>query len=135
MIRPLKPGYLLFFLMSDVLLVWTALALSAYLRKTLGFGISGPNEAFATPWTLYLLASAIWLAGFWQANVYSPHHHLRHHLRRIITGHSIASLLFLGALYVSFRDYSRLQSFYFIALTFVGVVVHRVIAHFVLRAN
>lgn len=135
MIRPLKPGYLLFFLVSDVLLVCAALALSAFLRITLAIGISGPNEAFATPLTLYLLASVVWLAGFWQANVYSPHHHLRHHLRRIFTGHSIAALLFLGALYIVYRDYSRLQAFYFIALMFVGVVIHRVIANSFMRAR
>jgi exopolysaccharide biosynthesis polyprenyl glycosylphosphotransferase len=135
MIRPLKPGYLLFFLFSDIALICAGLALSAYLRVTLGIGLSGPDEAFETPLILYVLACVSWLAAFWQSNVYSPHHHLRHHLRRILTGHGIASLLFLGTLYVVYRDYSRLQAFYFIGISLVLIVLHRSIAHGVIQAN
>jgi exopolysaccharide biosynthesis polyprenyl glycosylphosphotransferase len=135
MIRPLKLQYLLFFIVSDMLVICGALVLSAYLRVTLEIGISGPNTAFATPTLLFAIASIIWLIAFWQANVYSPHHHLRHHLRRILTGHSMAALLFLGTLYVVYRDYSRLQAFYFIAISLLGVIVHRAIAHLLMRVG
>lgn len=135
MIRPLKPGYLLFLLLSDVLLVWGALALSGHLRITLDVGMSGPDTAFATPFILYLLSGAIWLVGFWQAGVYSPHQNARHHLRCICAGHGTAALLFLGALYVVYRDYSRLQAFYFIIISLVAVLLHRLAAHRLIWAN
>src|SRR5690606_15431584 len=51
--------------------------------------------------------------------------HFRLALRRVVAGHIIASLLFVGVLYVANREYSRLQSFYVMGLILVFVTGHR----------
>jgi exopolysaccharide biosynthesis polyprenyl glycosylphosphotransferase len=127
MIRPLTPAQLAFFLLSDIALVSGALVLSDYLRITLEVGRSGPESAFQTPFFLFAAACLLWIVGLWQADVYSPFSEFRFLLQRLITGHGIASLLFLGTLYIFYRDYSRLQAFYVIVLAFIGIFVHRAI--------
>jgi exopolysaccharide biosynthesis polyprenyl glycosylphosphotransferase len=127
MIRPVSPRRLIFFLLSDICLVWVALELADFMRITLGAGRTGPEIAFETPLTVFGIACIVWILGFWQARVYSPHHNFGLQLRRIITGHWMASLLFLGMLYISYRDYSRLQALYFIVIAFGGIVAHRAV--------
>jgi exopolysaccharide biosynthesis polyprenyl glycosylphosphotransferase len=128
MIRPVSPRRLIFFLVSDGCLVWGALELADFLRITLGIGRAGPEIAFETPLAVVIIACLVWVLAYWQARVYSPHHNFALQLRRIITGHWMASLLFLGMLYITYRDYSRLQALYFIILAFMGIVIHRAVA-------
>jgi len=125
MIRPVSPRRLTFFLLSDIGLIWVALETADYLRITLGVGRSGPEIAFETPLLVFAIAAVVWILGYWQARVYSPSHNFPLQLRRIITGHWMASLLFLGMLYITYRDYSRLQAAYFIVIAFVSIVAHR----------
>lgn len=125
MIRPVSLRRLAFFLLSDLFLIWGALELADYLRISLDIGREGPETAFETPLLVIIIAVVVWILAYWQARVYSPHHNFGLQLRRIITGHWMASLLFLGMLYITYRDYSRLQALYFILLAFAGVVIHR----------
>jgi exopolysaccharide biosynthesis polyprenyl glycosylphosphotransferase len=120
--------YGLFLVLSDVLLAVAALWLSSFLRINIDFGAEPLTQpAFITPPPLYGIAILIWLFAFQQAGVYRAGSDVRFRtaLRRVITGHVMAGLLFFGALYITFRDYSRLQSFYFLALMLAGVVAHR----------
>jgi exopolysaccharide biosynthesis polyprenyl glycosylphosphotransferase len=119
--------YQLFLATSDVLLVMLALALSSLLRINIDLGAEGIREAFITPPLLYPIAAALWLFTFGQARVYAAHSGLSlgRMLRRVFTGHALACLLFLGALYITYRDFSRLQAIYFMVLVLVGVVLHR----------
>ncbi len=120
--------YGLFLVFSDMLLVLASLWLSSFLRINIDIGAEALTEpAFGTPPPLYAIAMLIWLFAFHQAGVYRAGSDTRFRtaLRRVLTGHMMAGLLFFGALYIPFRDYSRLQSFYFLALMLAGVIVHR----------
>jgi exopolysaccharide biosynthesis polyprenyl glycosylphosphotransferase len=122
--------YGLFLVLSDILLVFVALGLSSFLRINLDLGAEPLTEpAFLTPPPLYGIAVLIWLFAFQQAGVYRAGSDMRFRtaLRRVLTGHMLGGLLFFGALYITFRDYSRLQSLYFLVLLLVGVVAHRAI--------
>src|SRR5205823_2303322 len=61
--------------------------------------------------------------------VYSPVHSawLWREVQRILVGHLLACLLFFGALYITYRDYSRLQSLYFVVLVLFCVYSHQLI--------
>ncbi len=127
MIRRFSLRYTLFVRFSDVLIVVLALALSSYLRINVGIGRSGSDEAFLTPPLLYVIASVLWQLAFQLLNVYSPKYSswLWPEIQRIVLGHALGCLLFFGVLYVTYRDYSRLQSLYFVALVLAGIVGHR----------
>jgi exopolysaccharide biosynthesis polyprenyl glycosylphosphotransferase len=119
--------YQAFLVLSDALIVAAMLTLSSRLRVVLDIGAPGMEFAFATPAWLYPVAIAVWWFAFQQAGVYSAVDsiHFRPSLRRVISGHIIASLLFVGVLYVANRDYSRLQAFYVISLILISVIAHR----------
>lgn len=121
--------YQLFLVITDIAVVIGALALSSYLRIHIDVGAEPlTSPAFLTPDALFIIAPIIWLFGFNQAGVYRPvGNRPRISTRRLIAGHSIASLLFLGALYVTYRDYSRLQAIYFLTITLIGTLGYRVI--------
>lgn len=125
MIRNLSPGYLLALLTSDILIVTVGLLASWWLRLNLPFGTFIPNDALSLPLWLFVISPFIWIIGLWQANLYTPQIGLFLYLRRIVTGHTIASLLFLGMIYTTYRDYSRLQALYLIAIVFGLLLLHR----------
>jgi exopolysaccharide biosynthesis polyprenyl glycosylphosphotransferase len=119
--------YALFLRVSDVVIVILALALSSLMRINLGIGLIGSDEAFLTPPALFIVASILWLLAFQLVGVYSPLYTawLWQELQRVILGHGLACLLFFGVLYITLRDYSRLQAFYLIGLVLLGVIAHR----------
>lgn len=119
--------YQLFLAASDVLFVIVALALSTLLRLNIPLGMRAAPEIFYAPPALYIIAAAAWVFAYAQVGVYSAHGGTPFFqtLRRIITGHVVATLIFLGALYMSFRDFSRLQVFYFVTILFALVLLHR----------
>jgi len=48
-----------------------------------------------------------------------------HSVQRLLFGHLTAALLFFGVLYLVYREYSRLQSTYFLFLAFIGLFGYR----------
>jgi exopolysaccharide biosynthesis polyprenyl glycosylphosphotransferase len=135
MMRHYSVRYLLFLYLMDVFILCLALALSSPIRISIDFGIPGVAEAFRTPTALYLIGSVIWLFAFHRSNVYGPRRSpdLEHELRNLVIGHITAALIFFGALYLSYRDFSRVQAAYFIALSFVLLAGYRIIARFFYR--
>jgi exopolysaccharide biosynthesis polyprenyl glycosylphosphotransferase len=119
--------YQLFLIASDIVLVTIALMASSALRIAIDLGAEGVDAAFATPLALYPIAAALWIFAFSQTGVYAAHGGtpFNQTLRRLLAGHALACLLFLGALYITFRDYSRLQALYFLFLLLVLFVLHR----------
>ena len=102
-------------------MVCGALALSSALRIRLEFGKPGAPEAFINPAILYVLASIIWLFAFSRSDVYGPRRspQIWGELWNILIGHTIASFIFFGILYLVYRDFSRVQAGYFIAIALV----------------
>ncbi len=123
--------YQAFLVLSDALIVSVMLFIAEQIRITVDLGKSNSPYNFETPFLLYPIAIAIWFIMFQKARVYSTVDslHFRPAARQVIAGHSVACLVFLGVLFLTYRDYSRLQALYFLVLTLIGVLVHR----FVLR--
>lgn len=121
--------YQLFLMGSDSVLVVLALALSSALRIHIDLGNAAPVTNFLIPPLLYPISIIIWLFAFGQSHVYLAHSSVSvgRVLRRIFAGHTLACLIFLGALYVTYRDFSRLQAVYFMALLLVFVMLHRLL--------
>ncbi len=125
MVRNLRPRYLLILLAADNLIVTAALLGSWWLRLNLAAGASIPEAAVSPPLWLFIATGLIWIFGLAQAGVYRPYVSRWTLLRRLISGQVVASLLFLGMIYLTYRDYSRLQALYLIGLIFGGLLLHR----------
>lgn len=127
--------YQLFLMVCDALLVMLALWFSSVIRINVDLGNDAAAAAFITPSFLYPIAVTIWLFAFSQTSVYTANSQitLARALRRVFAGHMLACLVFLGALYVVYRDFSRLQTFYFVTLLLVAISLHRAIMSLVRR--
>jgi exopolysaccharide biosynthesis polyprenyl glycosylphosphotransferase len=109
--------YQAFLALIDAILVIIALALSSFIRLNVDVGAEGESAAFETPLALYLIAPLIWLFALGKVGAYQTGETtIAGTLRRVGGGHILAALIFLGVLYLGFRDYSRLQAFYFLVL-------------------
>lgn len=119
--------YQFFLILSDAVLAVIALAISTFLRLHIHLGMDAALDTFVIPVSLHLITIVIWIVAYGQTGVYRLHGNVLfiHKLRSIVAGHTLATLLFLGALYLFFRDFSRLQTFYFVTLLFVFVLIHR----------
>lgn len=130
MMRQYSLRYLLFLYLTDLVIVCVALALSSALRINIEFGKPGAPVAFFTPKILYIIAGLVWLFAFSRSNVYEPRQNpqIWGELWSILIGHLIASFSFFGILYLTYRDFSRVQAGYFILLAFVGLVAYRLVS-------
>lgn len=119
------------FLATDVLCIVIALYLGELLRTQVDFGLEGPVSAFQTPRWLFVLAPLLWLAALYMSQIYVLRRNLTstQRISNLIVGQLGATLLFWGLLYIGFRDYSRLQSFYVIGFSFLLLLGYRLIAH------
>lgn len=119
--------YQIFLSACDAVLTVIALAISSALRINIDVGMDAVIDTFIPPPVLYALAALIFVFAYGQTGVYSAHGGtpLWRKLQRIGAGHVLAALLFLGVLYVGFRDFSRLQVIYFVVVGFALVTVHR----------
>lgn len=111
----------------DMAGVVVALYVAAWLRLMLPFGAgseaSDGTSAFGTPALLVPISILIWQIAFQLTHVYRAQLESRgwERLRALVAGQGLAALLFLGILYLTYRDYSRLQSGYMVLGT--GVIL------------
>jgi exopolysaccharide biosynthesis polyprenyl glycosylphosphotransferase len=119
--------YQSFLALCDMLVVLAALVGGSLLRLNIGLGMDAARETFITPPPLYLVAPLLFAAAYAQMGAYTVQPHARYVsvVRRVVTGHLFGTLLFLGALYLIFRDYSRLQAAYVVVLALAGVLGYR----------
>jgi len=124
-----NPRYQLFLAGSDAGLVILALLLSIVLRMNINLGMDADPEIFTPPLILYVVTPLIWLFAFGTSGAYSANSKMPfvQTLRRVTSGHILASLIFLGALYLIYRDFSRLQAFYFTGLSYLFIIIHRAV--------
>jgi exopolysaccharide biosynthesis polyprenyl glycosylphosphotransferase len=117
----------------DAVLLVLCLYLSSVIRINLPYGMEAPLSIFIMPPALYLIVLVIWGFIFFETNVYWHRYgtKFRYRLLNAVKSHFIACFLYFGVLYLVYRDISRLQSFYFVGLVFVGLVVSRIIIRLV----
>jgi exopolysaccharide biosynthesis polyprenyl glycosylphosphotransferase len=122
-------------LLCDIAATLIALRASASLRLVLPFGRDIEVYQVALAWPIYVLVGAIWTVLFL---LLAPHSRLLAQtllepIGRLAGAVALASLTFAGTLFLSFRELSRLQFIYFVALDLaVLLALHLVIRAFVL---
>ncbi|MDZ4767541.1 MAG: sugar transferase [Chloroflexota bacterium] len=125
----LKAHNALYFRLWDALLVLISLQLSYHVRLAIELGAPSNAEFIVVPWLLFPIALIVWQIVFQVFNVYAvaPKWLRTSVLRRLLQAHALATLTFWGVLYVSYRDFSRLQSVYFVIVLIVVMVVARLL--------
>lgn len=120
--------FALFLFLSDLSLVVAALLAATHLRLTLPLGKPAPDWRIVLPAPVYGMAVLIWAILFPVLEIYSPKYatRLRSELQRIALATVFAFMVLTGALYLSYRDVSRLQMVYFAALYLGATGVHRI---------
>ncbi|MFN4294299.1 MAG: hypothetical protein ACK4JD_09220, partial [Thermoflexales bacterium] len=114
---PIKTNRLLMAIGLDLGLTLASLWLSARARLALPFGrdLNEPNVALG--WPVYVLTGLIWLIVLAQFDLYSRRRaRLREESGALTLAVLTALLILAGALYMSFRQVSRLQFIYFGAI-------------------
>src|SRR5687768_16049392 len=114
-------------LLLDGIVAVIALQLSYLLRTTLPIGVTLGPGMLAAPEALPSIIAIVWLAIFYQNDVYVRKFGVRWPTRllNLTRSHAIASFLYFGVLYMTYRDVSRLQSLYFVAVFFAGMLLTR----------
>ncbi|MCS6773446.1 MAG: sugar transferase [Anaerolineae bacterium] len=115
---PFKVNRFLLDVGIDTGLAVFALWLSTLIRPLLPFG-RRLREA-DVDWPVYLLVALVWAAVFPHFNLYVQRpHRLRHTFGALVLATGIALLIMAGALYLTFRELSRLQFITFGLITLV----------------
>ncbi|MCC6617010.1 MAG: sugar transferase [Anaerolineae bacterium] len=115
------------FALFDALFVILSLYISSVIRTSVDVGLAAEPEVFVIPLLLYVITVIIWHLVFQTFNVYSMMYSrvLTRSLRRMVQAHMMASLTFFGVLYIVYRDFSRIQSVYFVLITLVLMTLVR----------
>jgi exopolysaccharide biosynthesis polyprenyl glycosylphosphotransferase len=106
-------------LVCDILLIAVGLRGSAYLRIVLPYGESISVTATVLPVFVYAMAEGFWVFSLAGWGAYDPRRVLRWYQEagRVVAGAATGTMFLAGALYLSFRELSRLQFVYFLLLT------------------
>lgn len=121
-------SFTLFLLASDLALLTAALYLATQARSIIDLGSEGPPSAWVLPLPVYGLAAVIWGLTFISLNVYDPRRAARllGELQTVVTATAFAFFVLTGALYLSFRQVSRLQILYFGVIYLALICAHRI---------
>lgn len=116
-------------LLLDGIVAVIALQLSYLLRTTLPIGVPLGPGMLAAPEVLPIIIALVWLTIFYQNDVHVRKTGVRWYTRilNLTRSHVIASFLYFGILYMTYRDVSRLQSLYFVAVFYVGMLATRAV--------
>jgi len=119
-------------LVWDLILTMFSLYLSARFRIGVEFGKHIEWQDVRIPWQLYLAVLVLWAMVFLllipQRAIFSRS--LVEATGRLIAAVAIAALTFAGVLYLTIRDFSRLQFVYFVIINLVSLLL----LHLLLRA-
>lgn len=127
-------GYAFMLLLFDLCLTQVALYLASVARRHLPFGLElGRATTAYLPLNVYLTVGGLWLVIFVLLSVYDLRQKPRvtDELQRVVVAVAIATLVFAGALYVSFRDVPRLLFAYFFVLDLLLLVGFRLVTRLV----
>ncbi len=117
-------NYILYLMVSDLSLTLIALFLATQFRLYLPFGQPLSPRLVRLPLGVYALAFAIWAVVFLLLSVYDDRKNLRavDEFQRLVVAIGFSVLVLAGALYLTYREISRLLFGYF-ALLDVGMLL------------
>jgi exopolysaccharide biosynthesis polyprenyl glycosylphosphotransferase len=132
MIKHFNLRYSLYLLLLDVVLVVLMLLLSVWLRIVLPFGLAGTAEQRWIPLPVYAIALVVFNVAFSMMNVHAPRQlvTLLRELQVLTAAVLVGWLMLLGALYMTFRDVSRLQMGYALGVHLLLVYGTRLVLRF-----
>ncbi len=118
MIRNFSLSFTALLVALDTLAVILAIFFAEQLRKSLSLGVGAPPETFSTPFAIYVVFTIVWLLTLSFVGAYSPRHTHRAFLEgaQLLKGGIIVVFLFSGILFISYREFSRLQLAYLLVL-------------------
>ncbi|MCA9909243.1 MAG: sugar transferase, partial [Anaerolineae bacterium] len=128
-IQAVNERYSLLNRLFDTLIIVLTLELSNYIRVSFPIGRPAPNEALDVPLYFLPITVIIWQIVFTAFQVYGLSYgklHVRS-FPRLVEAHLIAALTFMGILYIVHRDFSRLESAYFIGTSLLIMLSYRFI--------
>jgi exopolysaccharide biosynthesis polyprenyl glycosylphosphotransferase len=113
----------------DLIFTPVGLYLASQLRILLPYGLELPDEATVLPWQVYLLAIICWSISLVLSAAYDPQRVLRwfNEAVRIGSAAILATGLLAGALFLTYRETSRLQFLYFLVVNLLLLLGYRAI--------
>jgi len=135
MVTKSRTNYAVTLLLLDLGLTQAALYLASVARRYLPFGLElGFAKTAYLPVEIHVTVAFLWLVVFTLLSVYDLRRNLRllDQLQRVLVAATMATLVFAGTLYLSFRDVPRLLFIYFFILDLAALVVLRLLVHLVL---
>ena len=111
---------------TDLLIIPAGLAIASWLRWVLPFGQEIPLSALTLPFFVYLMVTLSWSISLILSGAYDPQRVLRwfNEVSRVIVASFLATIVTAGALYMTYREVSRLQFVYIFVIT-LGLLLTR----------
>jgi exopolysaccharide biosynthesis polyprenyl glycosylphosphotransferase len=111
----------------DLVFTPLGLYLASHLRNLLPYGNPMPPEAAFLPWQVYPIAMACWSTALVLNGVYDPQRVLRwfNEVLRVASAAVLATGLLAGALFMTYRETSRLQFLYFLIVNLLLLLGYR----------
>jgi exopolysaccharide biosynthesis polyprenyl glycosylphosphotransferase len=113
----------------DIIFTPVGLFLASRLRILLPFGQELPPEAASLPWVVYLISILCWSTALSLNGAYDPQRVLRwfNEAVRVSSAAVLATGLLAGALFITYRETSRLQFLYFLVINLLLLLGYRAI--------
>ncbi len=124
MFRRFSPNYMAALYIADLACAVAAVRLAEVLRVQAGLGAPVPEAAAHVPWPVSLMAVLTFAAVLPMAGLYDPRRVVRavDEAERAVVGALVAGMVLAGALFLSYREVSRLVFLYFVAIS-VGLLL------------
>ncbi len=138
MLKRSTTNYAVMLLFLDLCLTEVALHLASLTRRYLPLGLElRRSRAAHLPLSVYIMVGILWLIVFILLSVYDFRKNLRlvDELERTLVATGMATLVFAGALYLSFRDVPRLLFGYFFVLDLVALIGLRLVMRLAFAAR
>ena len=119
MVKRSSTNFAVMLLFLDLCLTQVALYLASVARRYLPFGLElGRAKTAYLPLGIYVTVGVLWTVIFTLLSVYDLRKNLRlvDQLQRVLVATTVATLVFAGALYLSYRDVPRLLFLYFFCI-------------------
>lgn len=128
MLQRSSARYVIVLYLADITSTATMLFVARWLRVLLPYGKPLDPEGAALHWPMLVLATVIWSLTLVTFKVYDPQRfaHVVDELQATVAAIAVATLIFAGVLYFSYRGLSRLLYVYFFILDTVACLSLRV---------
>jgi len=135
MLQRSSARYVIVLYVTDLLIALAALWAARWLRVTLPYGKLLDDPGAALHWPMFVLMALIWSVVLTGSRAYDPQRWTQavDEIQTIIVATALATLVFAGALYFTFRGLSRLLYGYFFVLDVLGTIGARLILRRLLR--